>query len=342
MLNRFRKSRAPESAEADLPSGLDEQLAEIASLMRQNGTARDPAVARRLLRLRYAAGLQLTAAEGADPQHPAPGARPSSNGSGLPEITREELTPEVLRSGILQGGCLLVRGLIDREEAARLAGGIQTAFVDCAAAGNAGPFTPHYTRFDPGAAFPRLSDDRAWVEMGGGVLAADSPDLMLEVARAFGRLGLSSLIEDYLGEPAVISVNKSTLRKATPEMPGAWHQDGSFMGDVRALNVWLSLSRCGDEAPGLDVVPRRLDHFVPTGTEGTYLESQISQAVVDDTAKETGVLRPIFEPGDALLFDELFLHQTASDPSMPNVRYAIEAWFFGASSFPGDYVPLAS
>ena len=29
------------------------------------------------------------------------------------------------------------------------------------------------------------------------------------------------------------------------------------MGDVRALNVWLSLSRCGDEAPGMDVVPRR-------------------------------------------------------------------------------------
>ena len=26
------------------------------------------------------------------------------------------------------------------------------------------------------------------------------------------------------------------------------------MGDVRALNLWVSLSRCGDEAPGLDVV----------------------------------------------------------------------------------------
>ncbi len=53
------------------------------------------------------------------------------------------------------------------------------------------------------------------------------------------------------------------------------------------------------------------------------------------------ILRPIFEPGDALLFDELFLHKTASDPEMRNPRYAIENWFFGASAFPGDYVPLA-
>ena len=61
----------------------------------------------------------------------------------------------------------------------------------------------------------------------------------------------------YLGEPPLLSVHKTTLRKADPSVGGAWHQDGAFMGDVRALNLWLSLSRCGDEAPGLDIVPRR-------------------------------------------------------------------------------------
>ena len=53
------------------------------------------------------------------------------------------------------------------------------------------------------------------------------------------------------------------------------------------------------------------------------------------------IMRPIFEPGDALFFDELFLHQTASDPSMPKPRFAIESWFFGGSAFPADYAPLA-
>jgi hypothetical protein len=41
------------------------------------------------------------------------------------------------------------------------------------------------------------------------------------------------------------------------------------------------------------------------------------------------------------LFDDLMLHQTGSDPSMPNPRYAIESWFFGLSGFPADYVPIA-
>ena len=51
------------------------------------------------------------------------------------------------------------------------------------------------------------------------------------------------------------------------------------------------------------------------------------------------ILRPIFEPGDALLFDELFLHKTGSDPAMPNPRFAIENWFFGASAFPAITPP---
>jgi hypothetical protein len=52
-------------------------------------------------------------------------------------------------------------------------------------------------------------------------------------------------------------------------------------------------------------------------------------------------VRPIFEPGDALFFDEMCLHQTASDPSMPNPRFAIENWFFGGSAFPGEFAPVA-
>ena len=38
------------------------------------------------------------------------------------------------------------------------------------------------------------------------------------------------IASEYLGEPALISVHKTTLRKADPSVPGAWHQDGYFMG----------------------------------------------------------------------------------------------------------------
>ncbi len=114
------------------------------------------------------------------------------------------------------------------------------------------------------------------------------------------------------------------------------------MGPVRALNLWLSLSRCGDEAPGLDIVPRRLDQLVQVGTEGTRMANQVSDHVVTEAVGSDGILRPIFEPGDALLFDELFLHSTASDPEMPKPRYALESWFFGGSAFPKRYSPFAA
>jgi hypothetical protein len=64
---------------------------------------------------------------------------------------------------------------------------------------------------------------------------------------------------------------------------------------------------------------------------------QVAQQVAGDAA----IQRPIFEPGDALLFDELFLHRTGSDPNMPKPRFAVENWFFGPSGFPADYAPLA-
>jgi hypothetical protein len=107
------------------------------------------------------------------------------------------------------------------------------------------------------------------------------------------------------------------------------------------MNVWLSLSRCGDVAPSMDVIPRRLEEFVAAGTEGTFLSYQVSDAVATEAAADVGIVRPIFDPGDALLFDEMFLHQTGSDPSMPNPRYAIESWFFGPSAYPDDFVPIA-
>jgi hypothetical protein len=110
------------------------------------------------------------------------------------------------------------------------------------------------------------------------------------------------------------------------------------MGPVRALNLWVSLSDCGADAPGLDLVPRRLDGYVATGAE---LDWTVSDPEARRAAGEAGVLRPIFKPGDAMFFDELFLHKTGSDPAMSKPRFAIESWFFGASKFPGEYAPLA-
>ena len=170
---------------------------------------------------------------------------------------------------------------------------------------------------------------------------------MVDLFDTFERTGLRDVIAGYLGERPAISVNKCTLRRVYPEdFPGEgisqWHQDGAFLGDVRALNVWLTLSRCGDTSPGLDILPKRLEEVVPTGTEGATYDWSISNDVVDRAGGEIEVVRPVFDPGDVLLFDELLIHGTAIDTKMQDVRYAVECWFFGPSAFPEGYAPVAA
>jgi hypothetical protein len=260
----------------------------------------------------------------------------------LIEIGPAELTPGVLRAGILRSGCVLVRGLVDRERAERLARDIDRCFTERTRHDAKRSFDPrYYTPFehDPRRGVRLL---REWIQEGGGVLAVDSPRICFRMSEALRIAGLPELVEGYLGGPPLISGDKTTLRKAEPSVSGAWHQDGKFMGQVRALNLWLSLSDCGRDAPGLDLVPRRLDEHVPTKTDDAIMLNQVSQRAAETAAGELPILRPIFTPGDALLFDELFLHKTASEASMRRPRYALESWFFAPSGFPADYVPLAA
>ena len=241
---------------------------------------------------------------------------------------------------MLRHGAVLVRGIMDPDKATALAQEIEMALQARTSLGSGGGASEgYYEEFDPGPEID-LTLARDWVG-DGGMWAADSPKLMFEMFEAFERSGLRKVIHGYLNEVPAISIEKCTLRRVMPDSDSAWHQDGAFLGRVRALNVWMSLSRCGDLSPGLDVVPERLEEIVPTGTEGATFNWSVSPLKVEEVTSATGVVRPIFEPGDALLFDEMNLHSTAADPSMPNPRYAIESWFFGLSGFPAEYVPIA-
>jgi hypothetical protein len=332
--------RRPE--EEVYPETREEILAEIEELTERNLANPSRDTERRLLRLRHVAGIHVYDTDWGDTDFVTPDPSLLPDGPDLPEFTPAELSAELLRAAILRDGCLLVRGLVVRDAALHLAGQIDRAFDVRARNGggrrsNKGVYEP----FEPEERYGPVPG-RDWIEEGGGLLAADSPLIAFEMMELFRNAGLPELVGRYLGEPPLISVHKTTLRKAEPTVSGGWHQDGYFMGEVRSLNLWLSLSRCGDVAPGLDLVPRRLDEIVTTQTDEAMLEIQVSQRMAEEAAGDKAIIRPVFEPGDALFFDELFLHSTASDPSMPNPRFAIENWFFGASSFPADYAPVAT
>ena len=358
MIFRSRKSQGATAAApapggvAGLDAGADgaddsaEKLLErIDALSRENRAAHDPQTERRLLRLRHRAGLELTDRPAADLDYPAPEFDRLPDGSDLPEISPGELTPGLLRAAMLRSGCLLVRGLVDPDQATRLVDGIDRAFEARGQAGSGGSVDRTYYKVFEAAPQFDFGIQRGWIaDDAGGLWSVDSPRVMFEMLDAFERSGLRQVATEYLGERPAISANKCTLRRVRPDTGkghSLWHQDGAFLGDVRALNVWLSLSHCGDVAPGLDIVPRRIDNVLPTGTEGAVFDWSISQTVVEEAAGDVAIARPIFAPGDVLLFDELCLHSTAAEPEMPNTRYAIESWFFGTSGFPADYAPLA-
>lgn len=296
---------------------------------------------RRNLALRHRAGMDLVDATPQRGERPQPDYDALGDDGGVPAVARAALTSQAVRAGILRGGCLLVRELVPRADAEAFATRIDRAFAERERHDGGRRFDEGlYAEFEPD---PRYEEPiaRHWIKSGGGLLAVDSPALSSTLLELFRAAGLPSLAESYLGEPALVAADKSTLRRADPAVMGGWHQDGKFMGEVNALNVWLSLSRCGDVAPGLDIVPRRFGHHVTTQTDEAFLDNMVSQRMAEEAAGDTPILRPIFEPGDALLFDELFLHKTASDPAMPHPRFAVENWFFGPSAFPQDYIPLA-
>ena len=343
---RGRRSKDGGGALAEAPTdefeGSDDDLvAEIERLTERNRASPSSEQERMLLHLRNLLGIRWLEVDGEDAGHPEPDYAALPTGAPLPELEPGQLTPGVLRAGILRDGCVLVRGLVEPKQAEDFARQIDRSFKERARHDADKSFNDRfYVPFEPD---PRRGVRllREWIKSGGGVLAVDSPRLSFQIGEMYRAAGLPELVRGYLGEAPMVTGDKTTLRKAESSVTGAWHQDGKFMGQVKALNLWLSLSHCGDHAPGLDLVPRRLESHVTTETDEAMMTNQVSQRAAEAAAGQTLILRPIFEPGDALLFDELFLHKTASEPDMRSPRYAIENWFFGASAFPADYVPLA-
>ena len=262
-----------------------------------------------------------------------------------PEIAGAALSADALTGGIAHHGALLVRGLLDRSAAGRLADGVDRAFAAADAWSEGAPLgetAPWFVPFRvPGDR--SLGNRRPWVRAGGGVWAADSPRVLSWFLDAMAGTRLFEVIGRHLGEPPQLSVNKLALRRVGSDAHPTWHQDGSFLGEVRAVNVWLALTRCGPgtDAPGLDLIPLRLDELAEVGTAGSRIQHAVSPEVVASLVGDVAVEQPLFEPGDALLFDERFLHRTGVLPGQATPRRAIECWTFAPSCFPDDYVGLA-
>jgi hypothetical protein len=259
----------------------------------------------------------------------------------IPEIGIAELDVGKVRSAILNHGCLLVRGFASAERVELLVSDIDRALAAYDSQTDSVAVTPVAPWFVPFKG-ERGNLQRTFRRIDGSVLAVDSPPALYDVIATFEDAGVGRMVCDYFGERPALLGKKWTLRRVSHAAgPSDWHQDGAFMGDdIRSLNVWLALSHCGDDAPGIDIVARRLSEVVQTGTDGARMNWTVGPGLVERIASDA-VVRPIFEAGDALIFDHLNLHRTAIDPGMIRDRYAIEAWFLAPSTYDAMTAPGA-
>ena len=322
----------------------------VEALHEANGVERDAAIEIRLAELRYRAFSEVPEASrhatwpvrvdaaAADPTGPDDAA----GAPGLARVAPADLDADSVRRGILTRGAVHVPGLIDAATVDTLVEGIEHVL----AVREANQDTPHKTlsSWFRGLPLPReeaIALARPWIAGDGGVLACDSPRLLDLVLRTYERVGLRRVVEDYLGERPVLSANKATLRRARLEGKSDWHQDGAFMGTgIRALNVWVALTDCGVDAPGMDLVPKRFETVQETGTGGAIFDWAVGPDTVATLAADAPVVRPRFAAGDVVLFDDLCLHRTAIDPAMTRPRHAVESWFFARTGYPTGQTPL--
>ncbi len=320
-------------------------LEAVDALTDANRLRRDTDVERRLVRLRRAAFTQLDRSLSPPSWPPeVPEDRPGQ-AEGPPIISAAELTPGILRNGIRRHGALLVRGLVPLERVVRMRRAIDAAFHAQEAAA-IGWFTPETRAWcDLLEDVPNGDDRRLWTRVAQAVLVADSPRAFFEFMDTIRDTGVERLLTAYLGERPTLAMEKCTLRRI-----GAgdwkvryanWHQDGSFLGKgIRTVDAWFSLCKSGRDAPGMEIVPRRLDRLLPTGEHGAFYDWCVSPETIARELPGMAMWRPDFEEGDVLFFDEMCLHRTVAEEGMTQLRYSIESWFFASSVYPAEWTPL--
>ena len=267
---------------------------------------------------------------------------------GVPEINVNELTIDSLRAAISEHGALIVRDMFPKAPMDTLIKAADNVIDACLDSGSTPTINTYYN--PPGnlrTIMPKkdreLGNTRSFHRESGSAMCVEAPSVAEALLQLYEAHGLKELIGLYLGEPPCLSVKKWVLRRSKlPVAEAGWHQDGAFMGtNLNSLNMWMPLNECGGStgAPSMDVVPQRLNKIASAA--GAQFDWSVSDSQVSSRLINSQPLAPTFSAGDVFFFDHFYLHRTQYRPDFTKLRYAVETWFFGASSFPKNQIPIA-
>lgn len=309
----------------------------------------DPETASHLIDLRARAVLPGMVEPSAAPWPPTyDDPFPEVGDDRVPEVTVDSMSVRKLAGGVEHHGAVAVRGALSPDLADRVVEVIlATEEHRDAPAGTPPPADRTYEPFngigaEPSPELLKLRQQRKMVAMQGGTWLADSPTGTAIALGALYTTGIVELMTEHFGARPCFSLQKSTLRRSLPEDKVAgWHQDGSFLGtDARTMNVWIALSDCGGEvpSPGLELIPKRVDEILPL--DGGLGRVSISRETIAAASDHVPSIVPRFNKGDALIFDQYFVHRSYFASGMTEDRFALECWMFASGHTPSAYIPL--
>ncbi len=271
-------------------------------------------------------------------------------GQDIPEVDAVELTAATLRSAMASHGALIVRNMFSSAETGTIIEAIDRVLEACASPrevrkklagtyfnppGNLVSMMPNKVQ--------ELGSLRMFNSASGAAMCVEAPSVAEALLKMYEVHGLKELIAAYLGEAPCLSVKKWVLRRnSVTRDPSGWHQDGAFMGTaINSINLWIPLTKCGGDtgAPGMDVVPQRLHKIA--SADGATFDWSISDELVRAGTFARLPVAPVFNAGDAFFFDHFYVHRTQYRDDFTRLRYAVETWFFGATTFPKEQVPVA-
>ena len=270
--------------------------------------------------------------------------------AGVPEVSVKDLDAKSLHSAIGEYGALIVRDMFAETEVEALKHAIDEVLkvFGLPRKKRANTVSPYFNPPENMASImpgkeEELASLRYFNRGGGAAMCVEAPSVAESLLELYEQHGIKDLVTEYLGESPCLSVKKWVLRRSLlPIEQAGWHQDGAFMGeDINSINLWIPLTDCGGKtgAPGMDVVPQRLYKVV--SSDGATFDWSVSDELVQSGRMYNRPVAPVFNAGDGFFFDHLYLHRTQSSEDFFNVRYAVENWFFGSSTFPKSQVPLS-
>jgi ectoine hydroxylase-related dioxygenase (phytanoyl-CoA dioxygenase family) len=106
-----------------------------------------------------------------------------------------------------------------------------------------------------------------------------------------------------------------------------FHQDQAVIARP-SLNLWVALTPCGRNAPGLEMVltdkTDLLETYSPEETPFATNRQQIDPRLVERTFGSEALWRPEFTPGDAMIFKGTTVHRSHVTPTMSESRLDAE------------------